>query len=240
MAMKNIGSLCALSIEEIVVQLFDSKNWPRHLASNLSPQLSQNIKSRLGFCFRVAVSLIVVALGVSRPAESDSMLDALVIPEQPLTLDQLTALRTEVTARQEANAKAMGERADEVERRVFERALRPGSDARFDEIHRAEARRHREACAADDLVACSALGQMYDKGRGTWADEPLAFAFFLQACKVGVYKACRDFGYSSRVERGRWQGSMPHLGVLDGACDEGIAEACTQLGWTYKSGDDGL
>ncbi|MEM7528722.1 MAG: tetratricopeptide repeat protein [Pseudomonadota bacterium] len=168
------------------------------------------------------------------------MPDVLVIPEQPLTLDQLTALRTEVTARQEGNAKAMGERGDEVERRVFERALRPGSDARFDEIHRAEARRHREACAADDLVACSALGQMYDEGRGTWADEPLAFAFFLQACKVGVYEACRDFGYSSRVERGRWQGSMPHLGFLDGACDEGIAEACTQLGWTYKSGDDGL
>ncbi len=112
------------------------------------------------------------------------------------------------------------------EQKCVECALR-----RRDSQHAAEAAlRFANQCQAGDPASCSALGVIYEEGRGVRADPHKAAALYQRACTAGNAVACVNLG---QLYEGGATGAPDTEGaevMYQAACERGYGEGCYHLG----------
>ncbi len=93
-----------------------------------------------------------------------------------------------------------------------------------------------QGCTSGDAGACSALGVLYELGRGVAADPRRAAKLYRMACNQGNGRGCTNLGLV--LEHGV-QGVPAQKQARDfysRACDEGERSGCANLGRLYKEG----
>ena len=94
--------------------------------------------------------------------------------------------------------------------------------------------RFSEACTAREAAACSALGVMFELGRGTPVDRERARSLYTEACTAREPHGCANLGEllitEGRAERARG------LVLLRRACNDDVGRACAALGRAYRDG----
>lgn len=93
-----------------------------------------------------------------------------------------------------------------------------------------------KACHDGDAGGCSALGVMFETGRGVARDPQRAVALYKQACDHGNPRGCTNLGLA--VEHGLAGDPAPAQAraFFSKACDEGERSGCSNLGRLYSEG----
>jgi TPR repeat protein len=89
-----------------------------------------------------------------------------------------------------------------------------------------------QACDGDPLeverwgMACSALGDMYQSGRGVTQDSARARALYQQGCDAGYMMGCYNLGYMYETGEGVTKDTARAANLIQQACDGGLERAC--------------
>ena len=88
---------------------------------------------------------------------------------------------------------------------------------------------YRVACTAGDLVACSVLGLLYERGEGVPADAEQAVALYEHACAGEEPSACASLGRMYAEGAGVERDAERALELFALACRQGDRWSCEQL-----------
>ncbi len=94
-----------------------------------------------------------------------------------------------------------------------------------------------KACAAGEILACTDLGRLYERGEGVKQDYPRAKELYEKACVAGEMLACTGLGRLYDSGNGVGQDSSKAEELYQKACSVSNA-VCNAVGETYKYGTD--
>jgi uncharacterized protein len=93
-----------------------------------------------------------------------------------------------------------------------------------------EANAHIKACAADNSLACDALGYAYENGEGVSSNIEQASKFYAKACDGRIARACFRLGALYTKGLGVIRDDMRAKTLFIKACDYGDIGGCFNLG----------
>lgn len=94
----------------------------------------------------------------------------------------------------------------------------------------------RKACDAEIAISCTALGSMYDEGRGVPQDQTKAVTLYQKACEGGAPTGCNSLGSMYGEGRVVPRDLTKSVDLFRKACEGGYAMGCSNLGLGYAQG----
>jgi TPR repeat protein len=92
----------------------------------------------------------------------------------------------------------------------------------------------REACEADDAIACAKLATAYAKGEGVALDVETAIPLYERACTLGELRSCGHVGFYLVFDGHRPREPKRGIQVLTDGCEAGDGWSCQLLGGAYR------
>ncbi len=89
---------------------------------------------------------------------------------------------------------------------------------------------------AEIAISCTALGSMYDEGRGVPQDQTKAVALYQRACEGGAPAGCNSLGSMYGEGRVVSRDLTKSMDLFRKACEGGYAMGCSNLGLGYAQG----
>ena len=88
---------------------------------------------------------------------------------------------------------------------------------------------YRRACYGGEASGCTALGDLYFKGKGGIAKSPeLAPKFYDRGCRAGDHAACYGFAEGLRTGKGIAKDVPRAKALYPDACNAGFTPACAR------------
>lgn len=95
---------------------------------------------------------------------------------------------------------------------------------------------NKKACDGGDLLGCTKLGAMHERGDGGDKNEAEAFRLYKQACDGDIGDGCNNLGYLYENGVAVAQDSKEAVRIYEKGCGLKTGEACSNLGLLYEDG----